>query len=56
MNDNEVTAIAQSDSDNPEWTEDAWNQLADMHKTRKKDIHIKVDEDIIQLLVRNVLS
>jgi uncharacterized protein (DUF4415 family) len=48
MSDEEVTAIARTDFDNPEWTEEDWENLSHRQNIQKKDIYLKVDEDILK--------
>lgn len=49
MTDEEITANAMSDPDCPVWTDEEWEAaIKKMKIPRKKSIHIKVDEDVLE--------
>lgn len=48
MDDGYLTENARRDPDNPEWTEEAWKRMESQPDRKKRDVHLKLDEDIVR--------
>lgn len=53
MTDEEITAIADTDADNPRWSAEDWRKAEIVHAPPpKKSIHMNVDQDVLDWFKR----